>query len=257
MDLISRRGGIRPFCQRDKQNIIDTARAYVEMSTTQSDQIQRDLARWKSAKDWSQMIELNKRFIQDSMKALNVNTPYRLGPLDFKHMRFIPILLRLHNRGLLVTGSRPSHSSGPYYHDDEMYCEALDLPCVDFLVRRDDERVVRFIETLLGDEQLITQVHDLRVDPPEFWPGSCTELFDISKYRNARSENELSEAAWKPSAHFPTRATAFEQTFLRDLPAAKDRNFFWCVVTTRQNIEPLERIEDHANAASLKRDRKS
>jgi len=59
--------------------------------------------RWDSIKHYKEAIELNRMFIRGEM----LSTPYHLGPLDEESDSLREGLLRLHDYGLLTTGSQP------------------------------------------------------------------------------------------------------------------------------------------------------
>ncbi|GKT67145.1 hypothetical protein ColTof4_13536 [Colletotrichum tofieldiae] len=62
--------------------------------------------KWKKAKDWDALVDLNAEFIKLSADGIqDVYTPYHLGPLDPESLELVPALLRLHEYGILTTNS--------------------------------------------------------------------------------------------------------------------------------------------------------
>jgi hypothetical protein len=156
---------------------------------------QEDRASWYRAKDWSEVIQLNIKFIRESAAGHYVNTPYHLGPLDPEIRPLVPALLRLHHFGLLTTGIQSQASTVWSAHG--RYHELQKYPCLDFLLPVTDEAARLFVTRLLKDESLITKAIDYKPSPPKFWPESAdAERVAVARSREGQSEEELSTADW-------------------------------------------------------------
>jgi len=213
------------------------------------EQYKEDFAKWENAQDWSQLIQLNREFILDSRAGKCVTTPYWLSPLFDETTPLIDALLRLHDLGLLTTGSQPQISS-KIGEDDEGYYECKQIPFVDFMVPR-GEAVLPLVEKLLEDKELICQVIELGPGLSRFWPGSYTERVEVTHYRIGQSKEQLPSAKWIVQTTFPKEPLALEDTSFDELPSTKEKYFFWCIIATRDDIDLLRRVEDHAIEAGL------
>lgn len=209
--------------------------------------------RWIAANDWSTCIELNKEYLRRSQAGMYITTPYYQGPLDAETKELIPDLLHLHDYGLLTTGSQPARSGQepPIREADGSWYQYKQLPFVDFLIPYKGIASKRFLNNLVNDPRLTTQIIDYRNCRRVLFPGSFQGPLTMTSYRRAESRDEIDSMRWVESTALPGPTIPFEEVFFKEASCSFSLCLLWCIVTTKRDINLLETLKEHAANAGL------
>lgn len=226
----------------------------VDPSLSQMESTHNDvMMRWRAAANWPALIELNKQYIRLSQAGKSISTPYYPGPLDTETTELIPGLLRLHDYGLLTTGSQPACSGKepPIRDIDKLWYQYKQWPFVDFVLLYEGEATEKFFSDLINNHTLITQIIDYRSRQPALFPGSFDGSFTFTYVRRAEFPDELSNMAWIKSIGLPGPTISFEDAFFDGMNPALSDKLLWCIVTTKYDIDLLGLVERYAANAGL------
>ncbi|KZL64635.1 hypothetical protein CT0861_10560 [Colletotrichum tofieldiae] len=233
--------------------------------------------KWKKAKDWDALVDLNTEFIELSAAGIqDVHTPYHLRPLDPESEELVPALLHLHEYGMLTTNSQPASASSCFSDEDEEWIDIRQIPFVEFFLRLDGTRPMHFLERLSRDRNLIItavmHAHGVVVAP---LPDGVTAIPLSFERVRPRMPQTNESAEWCVITATPGEPLSLDEFGFEDIPAVCNDLVVSCMVmpmhdgdlykeeedaTFLQKLEVVDilaSIADHAREAGLESTRKS
>ena len=186
---------------------------------------------WNKARSWRDLVKLNRKFILDSALGHKVSAPYHAGPLDKKDRELFKPLLKLHDFGILTTGSQPAARVVKIMEDGTLF-ERRQIPYVGFFVRY-IKRTEAFLNALSSDRRLLVSAIDYRQSPPAFWPGSHAGRVSVIRDRRGSGES-LDKAIWTNRYSLEAEAMFSD---LANIPAASKVHLVYCSVTQRNAVD--------------------
>lgn len=186
------------------------------MSTHQS-RLQQEEQKWINAPRFTDLLELNKKYLEECRSGAGLSMPYWAFPVDEEAQSLIPCLLKLHERQIFTW------TCEPYLHKVERensgeYIECQQRPYLSFVVAEEDIPPKLFQE-LKKKKSIKVRALKLR-SPDPMIRGSFTGL-NLGRYRSSYYRFALCLRQWEASEIFNDNMADYSEEGVFTLEAMK------------------------------------
>lgn len=136
-------------------------RSLGKFTTEEEDDIREQ---WRTAEDWEGFINLNRAFLRGESKL----SCYHMGPTFEETDELAPILIRLHDYGILTFESQPTGVRGPYEENcscckNHQFVQKVQRPFVSFMLPQHShemskDALSKFLVQLMIDDNFYTTI---------------------------------------------------------------------------------------------------
>ncbi|KAI5455712.1 hypothetical protein BGZ63DRAFT_458577 [Mariannaea sp. PMI_226] len=194
--------------------------------------------RWKQAKNWQEIIALNREFLLDGRHDRFSSTPYKCGPTD-DPIPLTDMLLNLHKYGMLLTDGTLGEVSRVWA---DGWRQTRSLPTVNFFLRDEGPSTKSFLQQLLNKDHLYVQILDPITGGSLFNTKPKETILDMT--RQADALKDLGDQVWERCDVRPRDGLTLSDFCLENVRAVADEPLYLCFVTLDDGLNELDERTD-------------